>query len=63
MLIVILSCISLIAFTTAIHRAVLGPLNAALPSLAIPHRTKRLAVIFTPFVAQAIGMAAYEIAR
>jgi len=62
MLIVVLSCIGLIALTTVIHYEVLGTVNAALPSLAIPNRTKLLAVIFAAFVAHAIEMAVYGIA-
>lgn len=62
MLIVIFSCIALIALTTVIHYEVLGTVNAALPSLAIPKRTKLLAVIFAAFVAHAIEMAVYGIA-
>ena len=61
MLIVIISCISLIALTTVIHYEVLGTLNAALPSFTIPNRTKLLAVIFAAFVAHAIEMAVYGI--
>lgn len=62
MLIVILSCITLIALTTLIHYEVLGTLNAALPSLTIPNRSKLLAVIFAAFVAHAIEMAVYGLA-
>jgi len=61
MLIVIIACLSLIALTTVIHYEVLGTLNAALPSFAIPNRSKLLVVIFAAFVAHAIEMAVYGI--
>ncbi|MFZ4538332.1 ion channel [Propionivibrio sp.] len=61
MLIVIFSCISLIAITTLIHYEFLGSLYAALPSFSIPNRNKLLLVIFTAFVAHAIEMAVYGI--
>jgi hypothetical protein len=62
MLIVIISCIVLIALTTAIHYEVLATLNGALPALTIPNRSKLLAVIFAAFIAHAIEMAVYGIA-
>jgi hypothetical protein len=62
MLIVVISCIVLIALTTVIHYEVLGTLNGALSSFAIPNRTKLLAVIFAAFIAHAIEMAVYGLA-
>ncbi len=62
MLVVILSCLSLIAVTTVIHYEVLRVLNNWLPSLAIPSRSKVLVVIFTTFVAHALEIGVYGIA-
>lgn len=62
MLIVVTSCLALIALTTLIHYEILRALNSALPRLAIPHRSKLLAVMLTAFVAHAIEMAVYGIA-
>jgi len=59
MLIVILACVSLIASTTAIHYEALRLVNAALPSLGIPNRTKVLVVIFAAFAAHALEIAVY----
>lgn len=61
MLIATLSCILLIALTTVIHYEVLGLLNARLPALAIPNRTKLLVVIFTAFIAHALEIGVYGI--
>lgn len=61
MLIVIFSCVMLIALTTVIHYEVLGVLNTRLPSLAIPKRSKLLVVIFTAFIAHALEIAVYGI--
>jgi hypothetical protein len=62
MLVVILSCIVLIALTTVIHYEVLRMLNARLAALTIPSRTKLLVVIFTAFAAHAAEMAVYGLA-
>lgn len=59
MLIVILSCLLLIALTTVIHYEVLGALNTRLPSIAIPKRSKLLVVIFTAFIAHAMEIGVY----
>ena len=62
MLPVLLSCIALIAATTVIHYEVLRLLNAGLPRLAIPGRTKLLVVVFAAFAAHAVEMAVYGLA-
>jgi hypothetical protein len=62
MLIVIFSCMLLIALTTVIHYEVLFALNAGLPSLSIPNRTKLLVVIFSTFLAHALEMTLYGVA-
>ncbi|TDP74277.1 potassium channel family protein [Roseateles toxinivorans] len=62
MLIVILSCLLLIALTTMIHYEVLGSLNARLPRLRIPKRSKLLVVMFAAFTAHAVEMALYGLA-
>ena len=62
MLVVILSCVVLIALTTVIHYEVLRALNARLAALTIPSRTKLLVVIFTAFAAHAVEMAVYGLA-
>jgi len=62
MLTTTLSCILLIASTTLIHYEALSDLNARLPGLGIPVRTKLLVVIFAAFVAHALEMALYGVA-
>ncbi|MBX3656653.1 MAG: two pore domain potassium channel family protein [Ramlibacter sp.] len=59
MLTVVGACLVLIAVTTVIHYEVLRGLNAALPGLSIPKRTKVLVVIFSTFLAHALEMAVY----
>jgi hypothetical protein len=59
---VIDACVMLIAFTTAIHYEVLRALNAGLPLLSIPDRTKLLVVIFGAFIAHAIEIGVYGFA-
>jgi len=49
----------LIASTTLIHYEVFRGVNATLPALAIPSRTKLLVVIFAAFVAHALEIAMY----
>jgi hypothetical protein len=61
MLTTTLSCILLIASTTLIHYEALSGLNARLPGLGIPVRTKLLVVIFAAFVAHALEMALYGV--
>jgi len=56
---VVLTCIVLVLATTLLHYEVLRGLNAALPRLAIPGRTKLLVVIIAAFVAHATEMAMY----
>ena len=57
--VVILSCVLLVGLTTVTHYEALRGLNAVLPALAIPSRTKLLVVIFIAFVAHAIEIALY----
>jgi hypothetical protein len=62
MLIVIFSCLMLIALTTLMHFEVLSSLNLRLPALSIPSRSKLLAVIFAAFIAHALEIALYGFA-
>ncbi|HEY6721344.1 MAG TPA: potassium channel family protein [Burkholderiales bacterium] len=62
MITVLISCGVLIALTTVIHYEVLRALNAGLPSLSIPNRSKLLVVIFAAFVAHALEMGVYGVA-
>lgn len=62
MLVVVFSCVLLIAITTVIHYEMLRALNASLPALSIPSRTKLLVVIFSAFVAHAMEMGVYGLA-
>lgn len=62
MLIVVTSCILLVALTSAIHYEALGLINAGLPALRIPVRTKLLVVIFGSFIAHTVEMAIYGLA-
>ncbi len=59
MLIVILSCVLLIASTTVLHFEVLRAVNQRLPSLGTPGRDKLLAVFFAAFIAHALEIAIY----
>ncbi len=59
MIAVVLSCFLLIAVATVIHYEVLRLLNARLPALAIPGRTKLLVVMFGAFVAHGIEIGVY----
>lgn len=52
----------LIGLTTVVHYEVLSGLNARLPDLGIPARTKLLVVIFAAFVAHAMEIALYGLA-
>jgi hypothetical protein len=56
---VVFVCGSLIAMTTVLHYEVLTSLNARLPSVAIPNRTKLLVVIFATFAAHTMEVAVY----
>jgi hypothetical protein len=62
MLVVIFSCVVLIALATVIHYEVLRALNMRLAALTIPSRTKLLVVVFTAFAAHAVEMAVYGLA-
>ena len=59
MLIVSFASLLLIALTTIIHYEVLRAMYVALPSLAIPNRTKLLVVIFGAFAAHFLEIGVY----
>lgn len=59
MVIVLVSAVALLAATILIHYEVLRLLNAFLPQLRIPNRTKLLLVIFASFVAHLLEMTIY----
>jgi hypothetical protein len=59
MVIVIFFCLMLVTLTTVTHYEVLRAVNAGLPSLNIPSRTKLLVVIFATFIAHAVEMGMY----
>ena len=62
MLIVIFTCVLLIALTTLIHFEMLRALNAGLPTLNIPSRNKLLVVIFAAFIAHVLEIFIYGLA-
>lgn len=62
MSIVLLVCIALLVVTTVIHYEALSLLNARLPGLKIPSRSKLLVVISVAFLAHAIEIALYGMA-
>jgi hypothetical protein len=59
MLIVSFACLMLITLTTVIHYEALRMMYVALPSLAIPRRTKLLVVIFGVFAAHFLEIGIY----
>jgi len=59
MLVVVFSCISLIALATLIHYEFLRALSVGLPALAIPNRARLLVVMFAAFFAHASEMGVY----
>ncbi len=59
MVIVLVFAVALLAATILIHYEVLRLLNACLPQLSIPNRTKLLLVIFASFVAHVLEMTIY----
>lgn len=61
--VVVLACVVLIALATVIHYEVLGTLNARLPALAIPSRSKLLVVIFAALVAHGLEIGLYGAAQ
>lgn len=61
MLVVIVSCLLLVAVTTLIHYEVLRGLQAWLPELRIPVRTKVVAVMFGIFFAHSVEIALYAL--
>ncbi len=61
MLLVIFSCLVLIALTTLMHYEVLRNLNERLPAVGIPRRTKLLVVIFSALAAHAAEIALYGV--
>jgi hypothetical protein len=62
MLIVLLACALLVSLTTLVHYEVLRLLNAGLPLLHMPGRSKLLLVIIAAFLAHALEIAVYGIA-
>jgi len=68
MLTVVFACALLVALTTVLHYEVLGGLNAILPRLRIPDRTRLLVVMLGSFCAHAAeillyGLALYAVVR
>jgi hypothetical protein len=59
MSIVVFVCCLLVVATTVLHYEVLRSLNAGLPSLRIPNRSKLVVVILAAFAAHATEMAMY----
>lgn len=55
----ILACALLVIATTVLHYEVLRQLNAGLPALRIPSRTKLIVVILAAFAAHALEIAMY----
>src|SRR5512147_2365099 len=62
MIIVASFCVVLLVLTTIIHYEVLRALSITLPWLAVPPRTKLIAVIFGAFVAHVAEIVLYAIA-
>lgn len=56
---VILACAFLVVATSFLHYEVLRGLNAGLPNIRIPNRSKLLVVIITAFITHAVEMAMY----
>ena len=63
--IVVLAVASLIALTTLVHYEVLSRVDAWLPALRMPRRSKLLVVMFAVFLAHAlqIGLYGFKIGR
>lgn len=61
MLVVLLSCIALVALTTMLHYEALRLLSVRLAALAVPGRSKPLIVIFAAFVAHGIEIGIYGV--
>ena len=59
MLFVFFAVLILLALTTLLHYEMLRLLNARLPTLCIPQRTKLLAVIFSTFAAHVLEIGLY----
>ena len=62
MIVIGVLCILLLVLTTIIHYEVLRTLNARLPNMAIPRRTRLLVVIFGAFFAHAVEILLYALA-
>ena len=62
MLAVTIITLLLLAVTTLIHYEVLGALNARLPKLRIPGRSKLLVVLIAAFAAHVVEMVLYGLA-
>jgi hypothetical protein len=61
MIIVATFCIGLLVFTTLIHYEVLRALTVGLPAIAVPPRTKLIAVIFGAFFAHVAEIILYAL--
>lgn len=61
LLVVVLACAALVVLTTLLHYEVLRGLNAALPPLKIPARSKLLVVLLCAFGAHVLEMAMYGV--
>ncbi|MCO5978849.1 potassium channel family protein [Ideonella oryzae] len=59
MLLVVFSVLTLLALTTLVHYEVLSRVDALLPRLRIPSRSKLLVVMLAAFVAHALEIALY----
>ena len=62
MVLVGISCVVLLVFTTIIHYEVLRMLTIGLPALAMPARAKLIVVIFGAFFAHAVEIVLYALA-
>jgi len=62
MILVGISCIVLLLFTTVIHYEVLRLLTASLPAFRMPARAKLIVVIFSAFLAHAAEIVLYATA-
>lgn len=61
MLVVVISCLLLVALTTLVHYEVLRGLHAGLPKLRIANRTKLLIVIYAALLAHALEIGLYAL--
>ena len=61
-ILVALTCLTLVVLTTVIHYEMLGGLTAKLPGLRVPPRAKLIAVILSAFLGHAAEIALYGLA-